>query len=195
MSPRLETKIEIKTKKSPFAGEIFVREGVKRPVWGIFVGSSLSNRGRFRGLCLVWNRFLRVVFRQRRTLCRMCCCGCRRPPGLSPGLVPVSSVYVVRLLPCHSPGLESRPHVFSPASRPRVSVACLRFCLSVRVSGSVSRSCLLAPASSAPVSRPRLSAPSLGPRLADYSTSRFVAVSGKMTQGRNCLASSKSIRA
>lgn len=35
-----------------------------------------------------------------------------------------------------------------------------------------------------------------GSQLCDsYSTRRLVAVSGKMTQGRNCLASSKSISA
>lgn len=36
---------------------------------------------------------------------------------------------------------------------------------------------------------------SLPPPSSDYSMRRLVAVSGKMTQGRNCLASSKSIRA
>ena len=133
---------------------------------------------------------------------------------------PVTSEWVVWSPWSRLPGRlgpESRPRVSVSVFRPRVSVAGLRFRLSApsrrfRVRTRVLVTCFRFRVS-VPVSRLRVSIaglrfrlsapslgrvspfPSLGPRLQGYSTRRFVAVSGKMTQGRNCLASSKSIRA
>lgn len=133
---------------------------------------------------------------------------------------PVTSEWVVWSPWSRLPGRlgpESRPRVSVSVFRPRVSVAGLRFRLSApsrrfRVRTRVLVTCFRFRVS-VPVSRLRVSIaglrfrlsapslgrvspfPSLGPRLPGYSTRRFVAVSGKMTQGRNCLASSKSIRA
>lgn len=162
--------------------------------------------------------------RQCRALCRLSVEVSGLVTGPRSGLFclrrPVTSEWVVRSPWSRLPGRlgpEFRPRVSDSVSRlrvrrfrvrTRVLVTCFRF----RVSDSVFRlrvaSSVCGPGSWSRVSVPESPFPSLGfkspfpcadlslgPRLQGYSTRRFVAVSGKMTQGRNCLASSKSIRA
>ena len=129
----------------------------------------------------------------------------RLPGRLGPESRPRVSVSVFRPRVSVA-GLRFR--LSAPSRRFRVRTRVLVTCFRFRVSVPVSRLRAVAPVCG-PGSWSRVSVsespfpslgrvspfPSLGPRLPGYSTRRFVAVSGKMTQGRNCLASSKSIRA